>query len=109
MAETILQAVLRQQLVHGDREIVAADAGGVEDGVADGGGRADRAQLSQPAGAEGPDVGVRPAERMHGVNRGPSVLGWGDHHSWSDGQARIPASWARCRFGRCGAGDAVPW
>src|SRR3954452_4103138 len=35
-------------LVYGDRQVADAPAGGVEDGVGDGGGRADDADLTQP-------------------------------------------------------------
>src|SRR5207253_7966516 len=50
--------VSRQQLIQRDRQIADADAGGVIDGVGDGSGGADDAELANALHAYGVDVGV---------------------------------------------------
>ena len=55
----LLAAVVsRQQLIERDRQIADADAGGVIDGVGDGRGGADDADLANALHAYGVDVGV---------------------------------------------------
>ncbi len=50
--------VLHQQLIERDRQVADADAGGVKDGVSDGSGGADDADLANALHAYGVDVGV---------------------------------------------------
>src|SRR5919201_3455456 len=61
----LVPASALEEVLNGDRQLADAAAGGVEDGVGDGGGDADLADLADALDAEGVDDLVADLDELH--------------------------------------------